>query len=96
MRAVVDENGLADEEDTHREQLNKKDRTELISNSLKKLENVKKQRMNAFILKDTPGNDGEFSLQGIKLFHLKTMKGKRIKINSVYRAVKRFRRKMAI
>ena len=50
------------EEETDWEQLNKKDREETIQNSSKKLGNVKKKRMSAFILKDMLGSDGEFTL----------------------------------
>ena len=64
-----------EDEDTDWEELNEKDRDESISNSLKKLGNVKKKLMSAFILKDMLGSDGEFSLQGIKESHLNTTKG---------------------
>ena len=55
MRAVVDENEPAAEEDIDWEQLNEKERDELISSSLKKLGNVKEKRMSVFILKDMLG-----------------------------------------
>ena len=96
LGAVLDENGLAEEEYTDWEELNGKDRDEPIINSLKKHGNVKKRQMSASILKDMLGSDGEFSLQGIKESHLMTMKGEQMKMNNVYHAVKHFKRKTAI
>ena len=84
------------EEEPDWEQLNEKDREKTISNSLKKLDNVKKKRMSTFILKDMLGSDGEFSLRGIKESHLQTVKKEEMKINNIYRAVKYFKHKMAI
>ena len=84
------------EEEPDWEQLNEKDREKTISNSLKKLDNVKKKRMSTFILKDMLGSDGEFALRGIKESHLQTVKKEEMKINNIYRAVKCFKQKMAI
>ena len=82
--------------DTDWEQLNEKDSDESISDSLKKLSNVKKKQMSAFIPKDMLGSDDEVSLQGIKQSYIKTVKKEQMKINNVYHAIKYFKRKMAI
>ena len=63
---------------------------------LKKLGNVKKKRMIAFILKDVLGSIGEFSLRGIKESHLQTMKKEDMKINNIYCVIKYFKQKNTI
>ena len=63
---MVDKNEPVVEEDIGREQPNENDRDKSISDSLKKLGNVKKKRMSTFILKGMLGSNGEISLQGIK------------------------------
>ena len=93
---VADDNGPGGDDVADWENLNEKERAAKITSGMKKLGNIKKRRISKFILKDVLGRHGDLAIKDIKKKHLKQLRRYKLKINTVYRAVKYFEQKMSV